>query len=330
MKLVTFQVTPQGPPALGAMADDRVIDVVAVHRRETGSTAPALESMQALIDAGAAGLSLVQRCLEGARDEERHDLGRVTLLAPLPLPMQIRDCLCFEEHIRRSVEGMKRGGEAPPPMALAMLETVRRRPVWYKANRFAVVGPDVEIAWPKYSSVMDYECEMAAVIGTRGRDIPKEEAASHVFGYTIFNDFSARDLQMKEMAGRLGPAKSKDFDTGNVLGPYLVTPDEVPDPYALTMRARVNGEEWSHGSSREMHFRFEEILAYISRDETLYPGEFIGSGTVPSGCGLELDRWLKPGDVVELEVENLGVLRNRVTAPSRDNLSGSRASPRMN
>jgi 2-keto-4-pentenoate hydratase/2-oxohepta-3-ene-1,7-dioic acid hydratase in catechol pathway len=121
---------------------------------------------------------------------------------------------------------------------------------------------------------------------------------------------------MQEMAGRLGPAKSKDFDTGNALGAFLVTPDEVPDPYALAMRARVNGEEWSSGNSSRMHFTFEQIIASISEDETLYPGDFIGSGTVPGGCGFELDRWLKPGDVVELEVESLGVLRNRIVGSS--------------
>ena len=109
---------------------------------------------------------------------------------------------------------------------------------------------------------------------------------------------------------RLGPAKSKDFDTGNAIGPWLVTPDEVSDE--ITLRACVNGEEWSCGSSSEMHFSFAEIIEYISRDETLYPGDFIGSGTVPGGCGLELDRWLQPGDTVELEAEPLGILRNRV------------------
>jgi len=311
MKLVTFQVTPQGPPALGALADDRVIDVVAVNRRETGSTAPALESMQALIEAGPAGLRLVQRCLESAREEERHDLGRMTLLAPLPLPMQIRDCLCFEEHIRRSVEGMKRGGEAPPPMALAMLETVRRRPVWYKANRFAVVGPDAEIVWPKYSSVMDYECEMAAVIGTRGRDIRKERAASHVFGYTIFNDFSARDAQMDEMAGGLGPAKGKDFDGANAFGPCIVTADEF-DPYDARMSVYVNGEKRSENHSGTMTHRFEDVIALVSDSETLHPGEILGSGTVGGGCGMEIGRMLESGDVVELRVEGIGVLRNRV------------------
>ncbi len=118
------------------------------------------------------------------------------------------------------------------------------------------------------------------------------------------------------MQGRLGPAKGKDFDTGNAMGPYLVTPDEVPDPYNLTMVARVNGEPWSRGNSGDMHFTFEDMIAYVSQDETLHPGEFIGSGTVGNGCGLELDRWLQPGDMVELEVEHLGVLRNRVVRPA--------------
>jgi 2-keto-4-pentenoate hydratase/2-oxohepta-3-ene-1,7-dioic acid hydratase in catechol pathway len=114
------------------------------------------------------------------------------------------------------------------------------------------------------------------------------------------------------MAGRLGPAKSKDFDTGNVLGPWLVTPDELENPYNLRMQARINGEQWSSGNSGEMRFTFEQMIAAISQDETLYPGDVIGSGTVPTGCGLELDRWLKPGDVVELEIERIGILRNRV------------------
>jgi 2-keto-4-pentenoate hydratase/2-oxohepta-3-ene-1,7-dioic acid hydratase in catechol pathway len=118
------------------------------------------------------------------------------------------------------------------------------------------------------------------------------------------------------MEGRLGPSKGKDFDTGNAMGPYLVTPDEVPDPYNLTMVARVNGEEWSRGNSREMYHRFEAIIDHVSRDETLHPGEFIGSGTFGNGCGMELDRWLKPGDVVQLEAEHLGTLRNRVVRPS--------------
>jgi len=172
------------------------------------------------------------------------------------------------------------------------------------------------VCWPKYTNRLDYELEFGVFIGRIGRDISREQARRHIAGYTIFNDFSARDIQLREMQGRLGLAKGKDFDTGNAMGPYLVTADEVPDPYNLTMVARVNGEEWSGGSSSDMHFKFDDIINYVSQDETLHPGEFIGSGTVGNGSGLELDRWLKPGDVIELEVERLGVLRNRVVRPT--------------
>ena len=144
--------------------------------------------------------------------------------------------------------------------------------------------------------------------------ISKANAREYIFGYLIFNDFSARDQQMREMQGQLGPTKGKDFDTANVMGPWLVTADEIPDPYALTMTAKVNGVEWSRGSSGEMHHKFEDILAHVSRDETIYPGEFFGSGTVGSGCGLEQGKFLAIGDVVELEVSGLGVLTNRVVA----------------
>ena len=114
------------------------------------------------------------------------------------------------------------------------------------------------------------------------------------------------------MIGQLGPAKGKDFDTGNAMGPCIVTADEMPNPYDLTMIARVNGEEWGRGNSGTMHWKFEDLIAFISRSETLYPGEFLGSGTIGNGCGLEAQRFLKPGDEVELEIEGIGVLRNRI------------------
>jgi len=160
--------------------------------------------------------------------------------------------------------------------------------------------------------VMDYELEFGVFIGQGGQDIPLDEAHEHIFGYAIFNDFSARDTQMMEMQGRLGPAKGKDFQTGNAIGPWIVTRDEIPDAYALSMVARVNGEAWSVGSSAGMLHSFEDIIAFVSRDERLHPGEFLASGTTGGGCGLEQDRYLSDGDVVELEVERIGVLKNRV------------------
>jgi 2-keto-4-pentenoate hydratase/2-oxohepta-3-ene-1,7-dioic acid hydratase in catechol pathway len=145
-----------------------------------------------------------------------------------------------------------------------------------------------------------------------GANISVRQAKDHIFGFTIFNDFSARDAQRIEMEGRLGPAKGKSFDGGNVLGPWIVTPDEIGDPYKLRMEARVNGETRSSSVSEGMLFSFEEIIAHVTKDETLMPGEFIGSGTVGNGCGLELGRFLEHGDVIELEIEKIGILKNEV------------------
>jgi 2-keto-4-pentenoate hydratase/2-oxohepta-3-ene-1,7-dioic acid hydratase in catechol pathway len=172
------------------------------------------------------------------------------------------------------------------------------------------VGTNAPVYWPSYTEKLDYELEIGIFTGKVGKNIKPEDAHKYIAGYTIYNDFTARDIQIREMMARLGPSKGKDFDTGNAIGPYLVTPDEVPEPYNLVMSAKINGTEWSKGNTSEMHYSFEEIIAYVSREETLYPGEFIGSGTVGNGCGLELNRWLKRGDAVELSVESLGVLRN--------------------
>jgi 2-keto-4-pentenoate hydratase/2-oxohepta-3-ene-1,7-dioic acid hydratase in catechol pathway len=195
---------------------------------------------------------------------------------------------------------------------LSVPQVFYQRPIYYKANRFSVIGTDADVIWPNYSSLRDFELEFGFFTTGRAADIAKADADRHIFGYTIFNDFSARDEQVLEMSGQLGPAKGKDFDTGNAMGPWIVTADELSDPYDLTMIARVNGEEWGRGSSSTMHWRFDDLLSFISRSETIHPGEFFGSGTVGNGCGLEQLRFLEAGDVVELEVESIGVLRNRV------------------
>ena len=163
--------------------------------------------------------------------------------------------------------------------------------------------------WPRYTRQLDYELELACVIGREGRDLGAEEAPAWIAGYTVMNDWSARDIQRSEMAVRLGPAKGKDFATS--LGPCLVTPDEL-DPRNLKMIARINGEVWSQGNAGSSHWTFPQMISHVSMDETIYPGDVFGSGTVGGGSGLELDRWLKPGDVVELEIQGIGVLRNRV------------------
>ncbi|MEK9662938.1 MAG: fumarylacetoacetate hydrolase family protein, partial [Alphaproteobacteria bacterium] len=155
------------------------------------------------------------------------------------------------------------------------------------------------------------------VTGHAGRDLTRDTANAHIFGYTIFNDVSARDIQARDIQAQMGMGgRAKDFDTGNVVGPCIVTADAIGDPYALTMVARVNGEEWSRGNTSQMDHRFEDVLVQASRNQTVHAGEIFGSGTVATGCGLESDRYLTDGDTVELEIEKIGTLRNRVVKPA--------------
>jgi 2-keto-4-pentenoate hydratase/2-oxohepta-3-ene-1,7-dioic acid hydratase in catechol pathway len=323
MKLATYQASGGGQ-RVGAVVDGdrRIVDLQAVHEARYGKPSPSLVSMQSLIEAGDAGLDLAAAL--AAQRNESQSLADVRLLAPVPVPVQIRDCLCFELHLKQAYAKARevRAAKSPDPAAairemeekgiLAVPPVFYERPIYYKANRFSVIGTDTDVIWPAYSKLRDFELEFGFFAKDRGVDIAKTDAAKHIFGYTIFNDFSARDEQVREMAGQLGPAKGKDFDTGNAMGPWIVTADELTDPYNLAMIARVNGEEWGRGSSGTMHWRFDDLLSFISRSETIYPGEFFGSGTVGNGCGLEQWRFLNPGDVVELEIEGIGVLRNRV------------------
>jgi fumarylacetoacetate (FAA) hydrolase len=225
--------------------------------------------------------------------------------------MSLRDFYAFEDHVRTG--NQIRGREVPKEWY--------EIPVFYFSNASAIYGPEETIPYPKFTRALDYELEVACVIGSRGRDISAEDAEAHIFGYTIFNDWSARDEQRREMKVGLGPAKGKDFASS--LGPTLVTPDEFEGlqdgrvgVYDLQMVARVNGTERSRGNWRDLHYSFGQMIARASADVYLMPGDVIGSGTVGTGSLLELTRgegpWLQPGDVVELEIEQMGVLRNRV------------------
>jgi 2-keto-4-pentenoate hydratase/2-oxohepta-3-ene-1,7-dioic acid hydratase in catechol pathway len=322
MRLVTFLAS--GAERLGALVSEnrQIVDFAGAH--DGGD--PAFASMQAFIAEGEDALYRARNVIADARRTGRGliDSAAVKLLAPLPLPAQMRDFLCFEKHLLQSFARLRqvRAAAAPDPeKALREMEAQGtfsvpkiwyERPSFYKPSRFAVCGTGQDVAWPAYSQTIDYELEFACVIGTAGRDIPKDKARAHIFGYTIFNDLSARDEQSQEMLGNLGPGKGKDFDNSNPLGPCVVTADEIPDPYALEMIVRVNGEERGRGNSREMHWKYEDCIAFVSRSETIHPGELFCSGTVGNGSGLETGRFLDVGDVVELEVEKIGVLRNRI------------------
>jgi 2-keto-4-pentenoate hydratase/2-oxohepta-3-ene-1,7-dioic acid hydratase in catechol pathway len=307
MRLVTFVLggTAGGTaPRAGALVEGgrMVLDLQAAYSRLYHGTSPVLDSVLAIVEAGDQALDTIGQLLGSPSPAVMHGREDVRLLAPIPVPPQMRDFLCFERHLLQAFQAI---GKKPPA---AWYE----RPLFYHPNRFSVCGPDADVPWPAYTERLDFELEFGCYIGRAGKDIPRERAREHIFGYTIFNDFSARDEQTREMAGQLGPGKGKDFDNGNAMGPCLVTADEIGDPYRLEMIARVNGEEWGRGNSRDMHWKFEDCIAHASRSETLHAGEFFGSGTVGNGCGLEQMRFLAPGDRVELEVEGIGVLRNKV------------------
>jgi len=240
-------------------------------------------------------------------------LQNASLLPPVPTPRTFRDFYAFEQHVKTA--RAKRG--------LEMIPAWYEVPVFYFSNPGSLIGHEQPVYAPKGSNELDYELELGVIIGKGGKDIPPEKAWEHIAGFTIINDLSARDLQRKEMSVGLGPAKGKDFATA--VGPYLVTLDEFQDKIDkdgrvdLEMTARVNGKELSRGNAKTMYHSWPKLIAHASADAELFPGDLIGSGTVGTGCILELGPentggWLKPGDVVELEIERLGVLRTPVVA----------------
>jgi 2-keto-4-pentenoate hydratase/2-oxohepta-3-ene-1,7-dioic acid hydratase in catechol pathway len=260
----------------------------------------------ALEDGGVVDLGwdgdMVSFIAAGAPAGERAALeGEPRLLAPLR-PRSLRDFLAFEGHMRNALARLGR------PIPGEWYEV----PAYYKGMPDTVIGPDAEIPWPPWTEHLDHELELAAVIGPEPvRDVAPADGVAAVFGWTIWNDVSARDVQARELPIGMGPAKAKDWDGSNVLGPCIVTADEL-DGTALRMAVRVNGETWGEASSSDMHHSFGDLVAYASRSQTLHPGEVLGSGTAPGGSGLELDRRLAPGDLLELEIEGIGVLRNTV------------------
>ena len=328
MKLVTFSTqTEYGTvERIGALHGDSVIDLnsaVVAMLEEQGETERAQEvadaiipcDMQKFLQGGKLSMNKAQDAMYFAQarydgstpittNNNQYivfDLSKVTLLAPLTKPTSIRDTISFETHAKNFE---KRTGKPIP-------ELWYQQPLYYKGNPHTVQGHGAVVPWPSYTEKLDYELEFGIYIGKTGTNIPVEEAKDYIAGYTIFNDISARDVLQQEVTMLLGPAKGKDMDGGNIMGPCLVTPDEI-DVSNLNMVARINGEVWSQGNTSDMYWSFEQIIAHVSQSETLHPGDFIGSGTIAFGCGDELERWIQPGDTIELDVEGIGVLRSVV------------------
>ncbi len=312
MRLVTFTAGADRRPRFGVWDGDRIIEPDTVLRaaavrssgEAAGARAPKVATeMVAFFASGGEGRGHAERALDvaraaTARGDELDGVHReadVRLRAPVPRPRRVRDYLTYNEHAAGS------GLEVPPAFS-AM-------PICYKCNVESIIGPDEPLLWPSYTNQLDFELELGFFTARGGRDLTPREAGDRIAGVTIFNDVSARDIQFFEMSLTIGPSKGKDFCTA--MGPCVLTMDEA-DEWSIEMTARVNGEVWAAGTTKSRQFSFADVLAWASLDEDVYPGEFFALGTVGGGCGLELDRWIQPGDVVELAASGVGVLRNPV------------------
>lgn len=328
MKLVAF-ADPKTPheARLGIIKGEMIFDIESVRawaQAERGVTSkPLPRSMMELINASYSTWNYLHK-LAGFLNEERspnqeeagrnlagRHLSSVLLYPPLPRPVSFRDFYAFEDHV--AAARASRGEKVP--------EEWYQIPVFYFSNANAITGPGEIIPIPPATQKLDFELEVACIIKKPGTNIPPDQAEEYISGFTILNDWSARDIQRQETRVGLGPAKGKDFATS--MGPCIVTPDELedrstgrPGVYDLQMRAYINGKLRSQGNWKDIHYSFGELIARASQSAWLMPGELIGSGTVGSGCLLELTQgkgpWLQPGDVVELEIERLGLLENTV------------------
>lgn len=299
MRFVTFQWLTQEPRP-GLITGDAV-------------RALPYPSLLEMIEDGERGQEITAN-IAAALSREEYELAEVRLYPPIPRLRVMRDFYAFEQHVRTA--NANRGRDIPP----AWYEM----PVFYYNNPNTLYGPEDVIPYPAYTQALDFELEIGFVLGSGGQDLSEDTAARSIFGYTIFNDWSARDEQRKEMSVGLGPAKGKDFASS--IGPVLVTPDELAAKatgrlgvYDLRMQARINGQTVSDASFASIHYSPAQMIARASNSAPLQPGEFCGSGTLGGGCLLELRRgegpWLQPGDEVELEIELLGILRNTIGQP---------------
>ena len=325
MRLVTFTDSAKGSPKLGihigALMSGTILDIGASYAALSAGTPPTemialienqktvMPVLHKIMQAGEAG-KLPANCLIAE--------SKVTLLSPVLRPTSMRDGYAFRQH----VEAARRNRGLP------MIPEFDLFPIFYYTNHLACIGGGDLPVQKQAREKLDFELEVAIVTGKAGKNIPASQADDYIFGYCIMNDWSARHLQMEEMKLNLGPAKGKDFATG--LGPYLVTRDELApfavkgehgERHSLRMKAFVNGKQVSDGNTKDMSWTFGQILERASYGVNVYPGEVIGSGTVGTGCFLELNgskitdnQWLQPGDDVVMEIEHLGRLQNKIVA----------------
>ena len=257
-------------------------------------------SLSLALAGGGAFTDAIERVLDERGDEAVVDTPVFTNALD---PISYRDFMVFEKHFSFGYRWQNK----PVP------EIMYELPVSYAGDPLSFLGPDDEIPWPSYSQRLDYELELGIVIGRAGTNLTPDKALDHVLGLTILNDISARDIQAREMTGGLGPSKGKHFACAT--GPYVTTLEDI-DERGLAMRTRVNGQTLCETTSAQMVWSVAEIVAWASQGELLRPGALLGSGTCNGGSTVEIDHVLAPGDDIELEIEGLGVLRNRLGAPT--------------
>ena len=320
MKVGTIAVaTPLGMVRrLAVRTEDAIVDATAariafLERSLYPSVADRVGSAQVppdmvqMLDAGEQGLDWIREGLEfvvagGCRSTSGgmrtvYDPADVQLAAPIPRPPGIANFSAWADHIAHARE---KGINLAIPTKEAGPQS------YWKGNALSVVAPGTPLVLPSYANKLDAECEVVAVVGRPCKDVSVSEAEKSIVGYSIFNDVSLRETQVAEMKHGRGPAKGKDHDGGNVLGPWLVTADEVGDPMSLDLSLHVNGEQWSSSNTSGMVFSFAEMLSYLSRGQTITPGHLISGGSYTGGSGFDLDRQVRTGDTVELRVARLG------------------------
>ncbi len=325
MKLVTY--SKQGKEQLAFCINNTLYDTNAANPALPATMADMLNNWEKLVEMARATEADIKA---GKSNAEGIPYSEATIMAPVPHPTSCRDGYAFRQHVAAARRNRK----------VEMIPEFDEYPIFYFTNHNAIQGPGEIRCMPDHFNKLDFELEASVVLCKKARNIKAEEADSYIAGYMIMNDMSARTLQMEEMKLNLGPAKGKDFST--VIGPMLVTPDEleaykVPakeghtgNSYNLTMICRVNGVEISRGSMGDMDWTFAEIIERCAYGADILPGDVIGSGTVGTGCFLELNgtgllndpnykvQWLQPGDVVEMEIEGLGLLSNTIVAEKTD------------
>ncbi|MBV7257367.1 fumarylacetoacetate hydrolase family protein [Pacificimonas sp. WHA3] len=312
MKFVTFRDF-DGKPRPGVVVDgDRsVLDLLAASGGQ-------ITTILQVVEGGPAMLDKVRALAANPGAEHIVALDGLRLEAPLR-PVQLRSFSVYALHLERSFRAVAKHHWSKLKSLLFKVavkippKQFFERPVYYKGTVTNIAGPHDDIIRPPYGEKLDYELELAVIIGKKGKSIAPADAEEHVFGYLVYNDVSAREQLFDEVGPMsAGPAKGKDFDNSNIIGPWLVTRDEVPDPMNLKARVRVNGEVRGESSTSMMSHSIAEIIAYTSTGETLYPGEMIATGAMPYCCGIEDWKFLDDADEVRLEIDGIGQMTNRV------------------